>query len=411
MAACMTGAVVSLRFAWVEHLLASNSRESVQRALRVAPANARAYERWVAFEPDQAVPLLRRAVALSPYLTAAWLELGLRAELAGDRKEAEALLLEAFRHDRMFLTRWTLANFYFRCGDESSFWRWARAAAEYACCDLASLFDLCHRMSPDPLVVLDKAIPPRPSVLHDYLGYLLTTGRLDGAPEAFTRLVAFRRPEDMALLLSVVERYIGSGKTTRAVAFWNQLAAAGLISYSPLDPAKGRSLTNGSFAAKALGLGFDWHRIWNPEAFISGNRIEFSGRQLDKTEVLWQPLPLGPGAAYTLQYRYRTSHIGANTGLRWHLLDPRTRQPLTAPSSCLSSDFETEQAWHFRVPNSVDLGHLTLLYTREPGTTRIAGSVEMLSLRLSLETAPREPASESAIDATPARVKKSEPTH
>jgi hypothetical protein len=389
LAMCAAAAVVSARFAWAERLLAESTPESVRRSLALAPGNARAWERRAALEPDQAAPSLQRAIALNPYSTASRIDLGLRAEFAGNRPEAEKLLLGAFPEDRMFLIRWTLANFYFRSGDEANFWRWARAAAEFSHGPLSPLFDLCPRISPDPAAVLDRAIPPRAVVLHEYLLYLLSTGRVEAAGPAVARLAAFRRPQDRPALLAVVDRSLAAGEVPRAVAVWNQLAASGLLPYPALDPARGSSLTNGSFAFQPLGLGFDWRPIWNPEAFVSAQKIEFSGRQLDRTEVLWQPIPILPQASYALHYRYSTTHFAAQGGLRWHLLDPRTRQPLIPPSPSLSSEDETEQAWRFQVPASTGLGHLSLLYQREPGTIRLRGAIDLISVRLSLDPAQR----------------------
>lgn len=385
LAMCLGAAVVSIRLAWAERLLYRGDRDSVRQSLALAPGDTRAWEHWAALEPRDAVPTLGRALRLNPYLTSARLDLALRAELAGNRREAERLLLEAFRQDRMFLTRWTLANFYFRSGDEVNFWRWARAAAEYRHSSLSALFDLCHRMSPEASVILDRAIPPRASVFGEYLAYLLSTGRLDAATVTLTRLLEFRRLEDLPVLLAVVDRWLAAGEVARAVAVWNQLVAAGLLPYATLDPAQGRSLTNGNLASKPLKLGFDWRPLWNPEAFISGNRIEFSGRQPDHTEVLWQPLPLAPGGSYTMYYHYRTSGIAPHAGLRWRLLDPGTRQLLALPSPSLSSESETEQTWRFQVPPSAGLGRLTLLYSREPGTPRLEGSLELLEVRLILD--------------------------
>ncbi len=385
LAMCAAGAVVSARLAWAESL------GSVERSLEFAPGNSRAWERRAALDPDRAESSLGRALALNPYSTAARIDLGLRAEFAGNRREAEQLLLAAFRQDRMFLTRWTLANFYFRAGDEANFWRWARAAAEFSHASLSPLFDLCYRMSPDATVVLDRAIPPRAVALHEYLVYLLSTGRLDAAGQTVARLAAFRRPEDRPTLLAVVDRSLATGEIARAVVVWNQLSASGLVPYPALDPGRGSSLTNGGFAFPPLGLGFDWRPVWNPEAFVSGRRVEFSGRQLDRIEVLWQPIPVQPRASYTLHYRYSTTHFGGRGGLRWQLLDPRTRQPLAPGSASLSGEDETEQTWRFQVPASAGLAHLSLLYQREPGTARLRGTIELVAVRLSWDDPAQRP--------------------
>ena len=49
-----------------------------------------------------------------------------------------------------------------------------------------------------------------------------------------------------------------------------------------------------------------------------------------------------------------------------------------------ASDVETEQTWRFQAPAS-NLGHLTLVYDREPGTTRIQGALELMALHLIMD--------------------------
>jgi hypothetical protein len=96
-----------------------------------------------------------------------------------------------------------------------------------------------------------------------------------------------------------------------------------------------------------------------------------------------------PQASYKLHYRYSTTHFAAQGGLRWHLLDPRTRNLLIPPSPSLSSEEETEQTWRFQVPASAPLGHLSLIYQREPGTARLRGAIDLIAVSLSLDPAQR----------------------
>ena len=103
--ACLGAAYYSLRIAYAEYLFRSGRPGTMERAAALVPLRG---------DYQARVNRLDRAVKLNPYLASAWIELGVRAEAAGDAVKAEAALREAARVDRTFEPRWTLANFYFR---------------------------------------------------------------------------------------------------------------------------------------------------------------------------------------------------------------------------------------------------------------------------------------------------------
>lgn len=379
LAACLAAAVLSVRRALAEFHFQRDTAAGVARALELAPGNARYRERWADFEPASAASSRVAALRLNPYLTHVRLEQGLANEFAGNTLAAERDLRAAYSYDRMFLSRWTLANFYFRRGDGVRFRIWARAAAEMAHDDLTPLFDLCWRMDSDAAAIAAEMIPPRPAVLRAYLSFLLARGRFEAAEAAFSRLAALRDTSDRTLLLAAVERIANADSGPRALRLWNQLAQQRAIPYPALD--ESAPIVNGDFSFPTLGAGFDWHPLWNPAAAVSRNRIEFSGRQPDEWETLWQPLVLTPGSLYEARCRYRTGNLPAHSGLRWRLLDRRGTREFAPPSDHLSDENGAEMIWRFQAPAANPV-RLSLCYRREPGTARIEGTIELESIRV-----------------------------
>src|SRR5882724_1859849 len=84
------------------------------RTLRVAlaPDPGDAEYHFQLWETGNAPAELDAALALNPRFATAWIARGLAAETGGDRKSAEASLLQAAAVDNTYLPRWTLANFY-----------------------------------------------------------------------------------------------------------------------------------------------------------------------------------------------------------------------------------------------------------------------------------------------------------
>src|SRR6185369_11012762 len=119
---CLALSVRSLLAEWI---FRKGTQESAARAISVDPGNAWLRERAAdGVAGNERRDLLAAAVALDPHRTSARTKLSLDAEFEGRFAEAARLLEEAYAYDRMFVTRWNLANFYFRRGDRARFWKW-----------------------------------------------------------------------------------------------------------------------------------------------------------------------------------------------------------------------------------------------------------------------------------------------
>ena len=395
LATAALGAVLywSLRLAYADVLSSRGDRESVQRAVHLAPASSGYRARLSLLldaEGDRAAATaaLQDALAASPLEAAPWIALGLRRETAGDFAGAEHCLLEAARLDRTYDPRWALANYYFRRTDWERFWFWARRAAEMAPPDMRGLFRLCWNAPDGPVSTLARAIPDRPEVWREYLAYLVQEGAGPPLASLAAKMAARPQPDDLPVLLDACDRLLATGDGAGALPVWNALSARRLIPCGVLSPQQGRSLSNGGFSSPPTARGFDWRPARVDGVSISRTiadpslRVAFSGRQPELCEVLWQYLPLVPSTRYRLAFECRTSGIQAGAGLRWRVAGALEGGGTWAESADLGGEHWSSGGVSFQTPPHPALARLALLYERRPGTTRIQGAAWLRGLKL-----------------------------
>ena len=374
----------TLRLGYADLLFSKGDRDAVEKARRLAPGKAEYFARKAEGEPSATIV---RAVELNPYYARGWIELALEAELAGRPAEAERLLLEAFRRDRSYLPRWTLANFYFRAGKREQFWLWARRAAEMGPYDQSALFELCWRMSGDAGEILAKAIPADPAVLSQYLNYLLRTERLEAARGAAEALARLAGPPQRAAVLYACDRLLAAGQVGEAAELWNLLASRKLVPYLPLAAERGNLLTNWDFSQEPVAGGFDWRVSRLAGVAVRGPgrppglTVEFSGAQPQSCELAAQAIRVEDGRRYRVRYSYRTRGIGPGTGLRW-AVGPLAGGGWWARGPDLSQEDWAEEEFEFTAPPGQQGARLVLVYERALGTTRIEGMLELRRIEI-----------------------------
>ena len=379
----------SVRAGWADYWARQETVAGTEKALTAMPGRGEYEARLAALvadeNPQRADEALRRAVALDPLDAQSWIELGLRAEGNGDDAGAEQCLRRAADADVRYLPRWTLANYYFRRNDSERFWYWAKAAAQMAYGDPMPLFRLCGRIEEDGKLIERLEIRD-PDARADYVAYLLGEKRVDLIGPAVGLMLDENRRADVPLLLTACDGLIAAQRTDEAVEVWNGLGRAGRIPFAELAPARGAVLTNGTFAVSPTSRGFDW-RLPTAAGIAAareedpvGLRLTFSGRQAENVEALAQYAPAQESTQYVLKFRYRTSGIGAGTGLGWRISD-LSGASLGAGGS-LSSEAETEDQVAFRTPAGCSMVRLGLEYRRSSGTTRIEGLVILRNVRL-----------------------------
>jgi len=206
----MTIAVRSLLLLFVGAVLFLTIRLAVAEAdFRLDPESALHSTFWVraanlatfGSSPEE----LRAAVRSNPRLAPAWIQLGLDAEADGNLQEAEMDLLQAARVDHLYLPAWTLANFYFRRGDEDNFWPWARRATRLTFDDYRPLLRLADALDTSPEQVAIRLGGSAP-LLRAYLDLMINAHRPDSAREIARLLAARHDPADRDRLAAFADR-------------------------------------------------------------------------------------------------------------------------------------------------------------------------------------------------------------
>ena len=381
------GAYWSARLAYAEILYNRGTAESVARAAGLEPGDAQYGKRRAelaegAGQDTVAEEALEAALRAKPGDAETLIKLGLRAEMRNDFAAAERKLLEAARQDRGYDPRWSLANYYFRRRDGNSFWKWARAACEMAH-EPAPLFQLLWNYTDDSGEILNRAIPGRPELLRQYLGFLVDGPHWEAADAVTRRILKRPGTEDAPVLMAYCDRLLNAKRGREALGLWNALASRGLRGGGPVDAERGP--VNG--LSDGLGdHGFDWRLAAVDGVTASedalGVRLSFSGEEPEVCEPLWQYVMLKGGTRYQMRFEYATSGVAEGSGLRWRVEDLTGEPAAMAESEDLAHEDWREGSVEFTIPTGMLLGRVVLSYRRAPGTTRVEGSIRLRGITL-----------------------------
>jgi tetratricopeptide (TPR) repeat protein len=369
------------RLAWADRLSTSPRLEDRRRAVLLAPLDATFYSRLAEkLEDDGGDPLpsLKAAAALDPDNPQWRMNLGQRAELAGDLALAEESLLAAARVSRLYQPRYLLADYYLRRGNADLCIRWSKAALAIAPGDVTPVLNLLGRLLA-PQAMAAEGMRQPPAVERQFLAFLAAHGQAAAAVGLARQLAQTGTDEDLPALAGYANQLLAEGHGLDTVAIWNPLCTRQLLPCQPLDVPGGKSLTNGGFARSPLGYGFDWHAEGAPGLgemhFDGALRATFSGDQMDDCMVIWQYIPLQMGARYRLRQEVHAENSVSAAGLQWRLFYPQGG-PVWPP---LAADLSEG----FRAP--AEVARLALMYRRAPGSTRLTGEFSVTGLRLDRE--------------------------
>jgi hypothetical protein len=378
-AACCYGIWCSWRIARADYLFRQNTEESLSAAIRLAPDDWEYSMRLALLDDAHARELLNTSLRLNRYDAQADIELGLQYEAEGDFARAEKQLLEAYNVDHTYIPRWSLANYYFRRDNMPAFWAWAHSASQMPSDDVGPLFELCWRASPDPEVISRAILNDKPELLRQYISFLLEKDQPGAVSAVAQHLVGLGDPKsDIPLLFSVVNALVAANDGAAADALWRLLIERHWIVADATLP------NNAHFLREPLPVSFDWslpeysglHSWPGP----SGLETEFTGSEPEDCTVAEQAVVLAPGN-YSLAYSYRSTEIPPNTGIRWQIVDAKSKAVL-AESSDLSSQATKQAALEFSVPPGASVIRLRLAYKRALGTTRVSGTLVVVSTQI-----------------------------
>jgi hypothetical protein len=360
-------------------LFRQDTAESLRSAIRLEPDAWDYYMRLAQLDEYHAQELLIAALRLNAFNSQADIELGLRAEAAGDTNAAETYLLKASAVDNTYVPRWSLANFYLRRGNTDAFWAWSRRAVAMPAEDIGALFDLCWHVTNNPEELASRLLNNNPDVIRQYLRFILRKNQAAATEPVAERLIPTGEPSrDRTVLFEVVNQMLTAGDGVAATSLWRNLIQHRWVEGDDTSP------YNPGFTQDPLPVAFDWALMSYPGIHSwpgpSGLETEFSGNEPEDSPIAEQIVVLTPGT-YAMEYTYSTSGIAPGTGVQWQIVN-RASGRVLGESPYLSSETLRRDLLTFSVDKADAILRLRLVYERVQGTPRIEGRLTVASTEI-----------------------------
>jgi hypothetical protein len=367
--------------------------ESVQRAIRLQPDNARywhlagAYSLYASQQPDRAIQQLTTSTRLNPWSSEAWLTLAGAYQVNGNEQKEKWAVDSAVNADpKTPDVAWEAANFYLVEGDIENSARLFRAVVENDASRSDLAFRILWRARPDVNFLLNTATPPSAAGHFALLNVLCSNQQPEAASAVWERIRTLPEHFPPELAYPFVDFLINSHLPVEAAQVWEQLA--------DLDPTlvahHGNNLIlNGGFEDKISNDGFGWR--YSPKSgaqvFVdsvvanSGTRslaIEFDGWVAEAG--IQQFVPVAPGGHYQFSGSMKSDDIQSSSGPRFGIYDAYDGTQYALSDDMLETNVWRRQNISFAVGPNTHL--LVLKVVREPGNTRILGKVWIDDLRI-----------------------------
>lgn len=383
LAASLAFAGLALRHYQATTLTASGDPVALRGALRLEPGNAAAWEmlarRQLMVHQDaaSAVINLRRATALNPHSTSAWLLMAAAAQVNGDGALQNEAVLAALAADPTSpRVAWGAANLYLTRGETAAALREFRIVLA-AGNDTPETLALCWRAFHDPDRLLRDLLAPRADLHLAFLQLLVQQNEPAAALKVWDHLLQLGQPFAPGDAIPFVQYLIQQREPERAWAAWRQLLA-GNPALAAYLPAGDNLVVNGGFDEDLLG-GFDWHLETTPGIRIEVDTTAFHGGRralmVSLEDVRYTdpgisvPVLVKPNTHYAFSAYVRAEELETAQGLRFAVTDFYDQAPLLTTEPVVGTI-----PWH-EVTGTFDTGPTThllrLRVAREPNAATL----------------------------------------
>ncbi len=381
------------RLALADYLRQKPDLEAIRRSVHLNPFNPEGFRAKALHEELQgknSSQSWRMACQLNPRDPRLLIPAGIQAEIAGDLASAEYYFKTAEKTNRLWLPRWTLANFYARRGDSSQALFWIKSALERSYGQTQAAFQLALDVGISEPVIAEQVLPDNAHSYGQFLLFLASqpaTGDrarlLESSGRRYVALSVQARPSarDGQPLLVAINRLLEDGYGLPARRLWDLGCEKAFIDEAP--GSKDSPIVNGSLSRRFLGQALDWKLI-EQEGVISVHhpgsgtvKYAFSGDQPDHLKLLVQTLALTPNQAWRVHFDYRTEGIAPRQAtFAWVLGE----EPLSITGGFASESWATSS---FLLPaaNGERVTNLILTWHRQTGVTRPQGELWIRNLQ------------------------------
>ncbi|HEY1272932.1 MAG TPA: carbohydrate binding domain-containing protein, partial [Terriglobales bacterium] len=381
---------VSLYFAFAlrEFLAYSSSTspdvERLQKAVRLAPGNAKYHEKlgrmiFLAHnDVASAAEEYRIASNLNPHNAQYWLELASARRILDDDAGQRYALERAIEADPTTPdVAWEAANFFLVQGETDKALREFHMVVAGDPSQAPTALQLAMHVA-DVDTILRQVLPPVPDAYLMFIEQLTSVHDSAGAEKAWVELVRLGKPFEKYRALQYVDYLIQQKDIGRARIVWNQTAQlCGLGAYLA---SRDNLVVNGGFVSDILNKGFDWRYrkqggvevALDPTDLHEGHRslsISFNGNGVTEAGI-FQFVPVDPEATYDFSAYYKSDNLEAVGGPRFAVQDAYTNV-----TYFLSDDLKDAGVWrlasgHFKTSADAQLVVLRVLRVPEGGPIR-----------------------------------------
>ena len=403
----------SVRMAIAARAAERETVSGLETAIHLEPSNPDYWYRIGHFQqfnleepdPSLAALYLRKAIALNPLYTDAWLDLGTNYELEGNAKAArEAFLQAKISYPSSAEVAWRYGNFLLREGELPAAYAEIQLAVRLDPHRAATAFSRCYRANPDIDAIMDQALPADPVVYVEVLGEAARSKQLAAAQTVWERLLLMHPHLHFRDFDPFVSELLAAGQASEARRVWGEGVAT--MTLPALEQTKDSVVWDPSFESGAGGYFFSWRYQPNTQGVqISLDRVQkhsgsqslrltFDGKHNENLEPACTMVNVEPNTAYHFSGWVRTQDLTTNSGIGFRI------HSAGGPSSGVDQTREihgttpwtlVEMAW----TAGPKVHQASVCIMREPSdtpNTNISGSAWVDDINLVPESAePRKP--------------------
>jgi tetratricopeptide (TPR) repeat protein len=343
----------SVRAAVARHYSDSESAKQLQTAVRLEPGNFAywynlgRYQQYNLEQPNGALAeaSYRKAIALNPDATEAWLDLGTAYELDGKAAEASEAYLQAKRsYPTSADVSWRYGNFLLRQGQQAQAYAELRRAIAADPLRGGAAFSRAYRTNPDIDELLRDLLPPIQSVYVDVIWEALSEKQLAVAKTVWAKLLTIHPHLDLREINRLVGELLMAGEDTEARRVWEQGTAT--MNLPPLLQPKDTVIWDPSFESGLKNSPFSWSF---PSTYqgatvsldksqkLSGSqslRFSFDGKHDPTLETPCTSAIVQPSTTYRFSAWIKTNALTSDQGIGFRL---------RSVSQGITSDLKTQQ--------------------------------------------------------------------
>jgi Flp pilus assembly protein TadD len=255
----------SIRAAVAAYGASGESERRLRLAVRLEPGNAvnwyllGRHQQFNLEQPDSAAAeeSYKKAIALNPLYTDAWLDLGTAYELDGDNEQARLAYLSAKKsYPASADVSWRYGNFLLRQGEQVQAYTELRRAIEADPRRAAAAFSRAYRSNPNIDEILQQLLPAKQSVYVDVINEAVDAKQLAVAQTVWAKLIELRPQLGIRDVDHLVGALLAQRDYAAARRIWDEGTAT--MNLPPLLQPVGSVIWDPSFEADINGYSFSW---------------------------------------------------------------------------------------------------------------------------------------------------------